>query len=562
MLLGIDVGGTYTDAALYEAGKILKTSKFPTRPDNLQTSLINAITSLLSAGEAAGKTLQRIVIGTTVVTNLLATGRELPTALILMPGHSLPPGSYRICPHQYFISGMVDFRGRVVEEIEESELDDCLGWLKKNGFTRIAIAGKFSNRNPVQELEAARYIQNALPGATLVLSHQISARLNFPRRAVTAYYTAMVKQPWADFSTALQQALDQLNIQCEVHILKADGGTLPLAAMLDAPCETIFSGPAASVMGALALHPQSGNAVVVDVGGTTSDLALIVGSQPLYASRGAVINDQPTQIDAFSVNSVPLGGDSLIETENGLPVIRPYRQGAAVCFGGSALTLTDIMNVRYTLQLGDAAASARAVKTFSDGAGLLPETLCCQIEQQAVDQLEKQIHHMMRLWETEPAYKVWEVVHRQPFTIQKLIGIGAGAPLVLPQLAKRLGVPLEMSPYAPSANAVGAALVRLTLRVTLHADTATKKYTLSPPTVTDTLPRSQMQLEQVKEMAARHLKELCTAQQINLPEETFAFYLTEQFNVISGWGEDSGRIFDVGVQIPPGFIEDFTGVIE
>ena len=118
-----------------------------------------------------------------------------------------------------------------------------------------------------------------------------------------------------------------------------------------------------------------------------------------------------------------------------------------------------------------------------------------------------------------------------------------------------------MSPDAPSANAVGAALVRPTLRVTLHADTATRKYTLSPPTVTDTLPHSRMQLEQVKEMAAGHLKELCAAQRIQVPEESFAFYLTEQFNVISGWGEDSGRIFDVGVQIPPGFIDEFTGVI-
>ncbi len=561
MLLGMDVGGTYTDAALYEQGRILKISKRPTQQP-LQKSLLNAIQELLGSEEAQGKNLRRIVISTTHITNLLATKQGAPTALILLPGHSLPHESYQISKNQFFLDGMVDFRGRIVEKISKEALENCLSWLAQKNFSHVAVAGKFSNRNPALEREVATAISNRFPWCTVLLSHQVSARLNFPRRATTAYYTAMVQTSWKRFAQELQTVLTKLNIHCDVQVLKADGGTLPLPAVEKMPCETIFSGPAASVMGALALHPDVGNAVVLDVGGTTCDLALIVDGKPLYASRGAKIAGLATQIDAFSVDSIPLGGDSSISVENGQVVIHPYRKGPALCFGGNTLTLTDVMNDYHAWQLGNFAASRQAVSALADQASLPSQELGEMVENAAVSQLLTQIRRMFQQWEKEPAYKVWEVVHRQPFHVQKLIGLGAGAPLLLPALAKRLQVPFVLSPYAASANAIGAALARPTLRVTLHADTITQQVTLSPPTLTQPLPKTpRLQLAQVKEMALKYLKERCQVQQIPFKESDAFFFLEEQFNVLSGWGESSGRIFDVGVQIQSGFIDEFTGVI-
>ena len=180
MLFGIDVGGTCTDGALYENGQLLFTSKHPTCPDDLKSSLLAVLKDLLSAPPAKGKILHRLVISTTLVTNLLAARQGNRTALILLPGHSLPQDAYRIAPDQFFLNGMVDFRGKEVEPIPPDELEALLVWLKNGGFSHAAIAGKFSSRNPVQELQIERFLAEHLPDCKLTLSHRISARLNFP----------------------------------------------------------------------------------------------------------------------------------------------------------------------------------------------------------------------------------------------------------------------------------------------------------------------------------------------------------------------------------------------
>ena len=146
----------------------------------------------------------------------------------------------------------------------------------------------------------------------------------------------------------IDQAITERGLDSELHILKADGGTFSLDTSFRRPCETVFSGPAASTMGGLALSQPHLNSVVLDIGGTTSDIALIIAGAPLYASKGARLGKQYTHINAFAVNSVALGGDSCLDYDGEIKV-QNFRRGAAACFGGDYPTVTDAFNCKMDL---------------------------------------------------------------------------------------------------------------------------------------------------------------------------------------------------------------------
>ncbi|MDI9467991.1 MAG: hydantoinase/oxoprolinase N-terminal domain-containing protein, partial [Bacillota bacterium] len=286
MLIGIDVGGTFTDGVLFDGRVIKESVKRPTDNDNLDRVILEVLNELLSVVPEE-KTVERIVLSTTLVTNLLATGKGKRTALILIPGYGLPHDAYQLSPDTFFITGAIDFRGREIEPISVNEIRALADKLKQMGIKRAAIAGKFSNRNRSHESQTADILKQEYPDLEVFLSCDIANQLNFPRRAATAYFTAMISGEWQHFVDEVEKALQKRGTDIEVHILKADGGTLPLDISRHYPCETIFSGPAASTMGALALTMDNKNSLVIDIGGTTSDLALLVEGLPLQASRGA-----------------------------------------------------------------------------------------------------------------------------------------------------------------------------------------------------------------------------------------------------------------------------------
>ena len=128
--------------------------------------------------------------------------------------------------------------------------------------------------------------------------------------------------------------------------------------------ETVFSGPAASTMGAVALSRDQKNSVVVDIGGTTTDISLVIAGDPLYASKGARIENHYTHIDAFAVRSIALGGDSVIRCRENSIKVSPIRVGPAACFGGSEPTVTDAFNVYYKLGVGDAGRSQELLQSW------------------------------------------------------------------------------------------------------------------------------------------------------------------------------------------------------
>lgn len=554
MLIGIDVGGTFTDGVLFCEGEILKSVKKPTEEDNLKNSLLQVLDELLAAQDK--DQIQRIVLSTTLVTNLLAAGRGEKTALIMLPGYGLPHDSYELKGDIYFMKGAVDFRGREIEPLDQKEINALLAWIKDSGVKRIALAAKFANRNPVHEQILKKRIVEECDGVQVSISSEISAKLNFPRRAATTYFTAMTIWEWNRFVDQIEAALELREIKAQVHVLKADGGTIPLAASRSKPCETVFSGPAASTMGGSALTLDQLNSVVVDVGGTTTDLSLIIAGEPLYASKGAVIENQLTHVNSFAVRSIPLGGDSVITRQG----VQPYRLGPAACFGGEKPTVTDAFNIHLNLDLGDVAQSQNKLQTIAQELELDLASLSARIVEEVSQRLLLELNDMFRQWENEPAYKVWEVINQRKFTLDRVIGIGAAAPALVTALGSLMQVDSLVHEYSPVANALGAAVVRPTLSVILHVDTQTQKYTLDPGGINGTLDKPRnFQLDHARAMARQHLHTV--GQELGMESYTTEadFFLEEQFNMIRGW-DRTGKLFEVGIQVSPGFINEYKGV--
>lgn len=559
MFMGIDVGGTYTDGVLYDGQTIVHTVKQPTDTDDLQKSLLAVLDELLRA-RRADVPVERIVLSTTLVTNHLATGKAARTALILLPGYGLPHTAYKIAPDTFFLNGSIDFRGREIDPVKETEVIRLGEQLKSAGIRRAAIAGKFSNRNRSHENTVRRLLEEVYPQLAVTLSADLSNRLNFPRRATTAYYTAVVAPEWNRFADEIEKAVRQRQPGVDLHILKADGGTMPISVSRCYPCETVFSGPAASTMGALALTMDRKNSLVIDVGGTTSDLALLVDGLPLHASRGAQMQGHYSHIRAISVRSVPIGGDSPIgRNERGLS-IGSERLGPAACLGGPTATVTDVFNYRLCLGVGEVDRSRAALQGLLRSSAVSIEQMCDQLMERVINTLVEETRQMFVEWENEPAYRVWEVVHRTPFRLDRVVGIGAAASALVPKVAQELGVEPVIHHYSPVANALGAAVVRPTLNVYLHLDTEQTLYTVEPGGIVEKRGDiSHYQLTDARDLVLTHLRQQAQQRGMASYQEDYQFFMEEQFNLIRGW-DRSGRIFDLGVQIAPGLIDQYQGV--
>ena len=235
------------------------------------------------------------------------------------------------------------------------------------------------------------------------------------------------------------------------------------------------------------------------------------------------------------------------------------RLGPAACFGGEVPTVTDAFNIMNALGLGNAQASHAALSRVAQGLQVPLDSLCRSIAGEVVERLAQSIKDMFRLWEDEPAYKVWEVVHKREFHLHQVIGIGAAAPAVVPMLAERMKVPHFLHRLSPVANALGAAVARPTLAVEVHVDTGRETYSGSPGGLSGKVDKRNYQLKDARELAQACLKQVCADRGLADYADDAQIYSEEQFNVIRGW-EQEGKLLDIGIQISPGFIREFKGV--
>lgn len=549
MFIGIDVGGTCTDAVLLDGSAVRATAKVETQED-LLLSLGDALDSLLKG--IAGDQIQRVVFSTTIVTNLIAEQKYDPVGVLLLPGPGRTFLQFRQQDDVFFLTGAIDYRGREIIPLDESELEKALQWLESKGYQRVAVVGKFSTRNNAHELQVANYITRHHPQWQVEMGHRAGGKLNFPRRIANTVLTCATRDKYHYFANAVRDAMARRDISAGVFILKADGGTLPLIASEQVPVETIFSGPAASTLGVQSLTPPGETSLVVDIGGTTTDLALILSGQPLLSSRGAKIGDRFTQVRALSVRSVPVGGDSVVERVGKELIIYSERVGQAYCLGGPLPTPTDALRFMGMTQIGDEDRAREAMLQLGAPMGMGPMEVAHTIVDLVIKTVVTEIEQMFTEWEQEPAYRVWEVLQKKKLRPQNVVGVGGGAAGFVPQIAARLGCMPILPPYAPVANAIGAAVARPTLQVNLLADTERQVFIVEEEGHQGKL------ADRLDEIGAVELAKtwlMKRAEKMNLLDYVQEIEVTNRdvFNIVREW-RTTGRLYHISVQTPRGIL--------
>ncbi len=551
MLIGIDVGGTTTDAVLVENGKVVRSAYVPTEHDDLLGCLLLALDQLTNGVPL--HQIERIVLSTTLITNMIAEGKTDPVGLMLIPGPGTNPHEYHLGQDVQILEGAIDYRGREIQPLNESQINASIQELAKKGFQKVAVIGKFGQRNHAHELKIAEILTKTLPGVQIELGHRVSGQLNFPRRAATTVLTAATKEKYKEFADQISGALKQRKITAPVYILKADGGTMPLDKSLAMPVETIFSGPAASIMGVMALMPTSQTSVVVDIGGTTTDLALILSGKPLLTSKGARVNCQLTQIRAFAVKSVPIGGDSAIDAYDSSLTLGPHRDGPPLCMGGPGPTPTDALRVLGLSNIGDAAAAQKAMADVAKELGCTPRVVAQKIIDGVVDKIVSEINEMFQEWEQEPAYRIWEIMKKEKLQAQNVVGVGGAAPPLVPLVAKKLGAKAVVPEYAPVANAIGAAVARPTMTLNLRIDTERGEYTVAEEELTAKINGKNMNLEQAEQLAWKLIAERANRMGIGDYATEAEIAYSEIFNMVRGWST-VGKLVDIRAEISAGIL--------
>lgn len=553
MLLGIDVGGTFTDAVLLDnkaagaVAQVLAQAKVPTTHEDVLQCLLAALDAVLPQVEAAASKLERVVISSTIVTNALTEHKLDPVflAVITGPGMNIK-GHVPVTP--YYLSGYVDHRGKVTAQIDWTKHRDLLN---KKGSGVCAVSGKFAVRDPQLEFQAEHELTKC-GYKKVFLGSELSGELNFVRRTNSAYFAAQVYTLFQKFSQRITSALTERGINAPVHILKADGGTLPLEAAIQQPVEAVFTGPAASVLGIEALAAPAVNSISLDVGGTTTDIAFWEQGLPLMAKRGAVINGYPTAVRSFHMRSIGIGGDSRIhKLPDGSYQVGPEREGPAAAVGGSVATLSDALIVAGYVSFGDAARAQAAIAAL----GGEPSAQARKIIASACAAIQATISEMLEEWAKQPVYTVDDVIKGTEFVPAQLIGVGGGAPGLIKALGELMQLPVDIPLGAMVANAVGAAVARPTLSAGLRADTTDNYYIIPESGRRERLPR-RFNKAVAEELLTSWLREQTAAWQLLDQETELISY--EHFNTVHGY-YDTGDIYSLRMQLKPGILHKVEG---
>ena len=547
MLLGIDVGGTFTDAVLLNGSEIAAQAKTPTTHEDVLQCILQALDMVLPKHQEEINKIERVVISSTIVTNALTEDKLDPVFLAVITGPGMNvTHKFPVAP--YFVSGYVDHRGKITAQIDWTKHRDLLN--RRGANSVCAVSGKFSVRDSQLEYELEHELkQNGY--SKIFLGSELSGELNFVRRTNSAYFAGAVYRIFKNFAGKIQRAMAERGICAPVHVLKADGGTLPIEAAINQPVEAIFTGPAASVLGIEALAAPTVNSISLDVGGTTTDIAFWKNGLPLMARKGAVVNGYPTAVRAFHMRSVGIGGDSAItKTEDGYRV-GPMRQGPAAAVGGTKATLSDALIVAGYVSFGDASKSLAAIAAL----GGEPKEEAQKIVQAAVDTIRTTVAEMLDEWAKQPVYTVDDVIRGTEFVPEQLIGVGGGSLGLIKALGEDMELPVDIPKGAVVANAIGAAVARPTLSAGLRADTTDGFYIIPESGTRERLPRGFNE-QKAENILSDWLREQTADWQ--LPDQETELISCEHFRTVHSY-YDTGDIYSLRMQLKPGILHKVQG---
>ena len=314
LVIGLDTGGTYTDAVLLDAtgGHVLATGKALTTRDDLSIGLDEAIATVLQSYDGPASDISMVSLSTTLATNAVVegVGGRVGLFMIGFDDKALERADLARAIGQdpvQFVAGGHRADGGVQVPFDSATLTHAAASMAAD-VSAFAVAGHFATRNPAHET-AARDILRETTGLPVTCSHELSSALGGPRRALTAVLNARLINLLERLVTATEVIMKQRGLTCPLMVVKGDGSLLESGFARTRPVETVLSGPAASLSGA-AFLAGTDSALVADIGGTTTDIAFLQNGAPRLKSEGAYVGGWQTMVEAAEIRTCGLGGDS------------------------------------------------------------------------------------------------------------------------------------------------------------------------------------------------------------------------------------------------------------
>jgi len=366
MHIGIDVGGTNTDAVLMDGAAVLGGVKQSTTPD-VTSGIVSAIEELRRGHPFEGAQVTAVMIGTTHFINALVQARRLaPTAALrlgLPATRALPPLidwpqplRDAIRARSYLAHGGYEFDGRPISPLDPDELKRHAADMAANGVRSVAISSVFSPVNHDLEVRAAAIVAGELgPDVAISLSHEIG-RIGLLERENATIINAALRELAAEIVDGLTSAVRSHGIDAPIFLSQNDGTLMDEDYVRLYPVATFASGPTNSMRGA-AVTSGLETCAVVDVGGTTADIGLLVNGFPRETTTEVTVAGIRTNFRMPDVLSIGIGGGSLVDTattEVGPESVGYRLTEDALVFGGSTLTATDIAVAAGRADIGDA----------------------------------------------------------------------------------------------------------------------------------------------------------------------------------------------------------------
>ncbi len=545
-VIGIDTGGTYTDAVVLDqgSGRVLTSAKVPTTAHNPALAIGLALEEVLRDSSVEPGAISLVCVSTTLATNALVENKGAEVGLFVI-GHDkrmdVPATELRYIPGGHKAKGV---------EAEPLGMEFLLqGILEmRPKVDAYAICSLLAVDDPTHELVAAKAVQLMDRTKPVFCSHQASSRPGMQERATTAILNARLLPVMQDFLRSIGASMQALGLSCPVRIVRGDCQAMDLEQALLHSSATVASGPAATAL--FGSHAEPGQTVlVVDVGGTTTDITLIRDGGPVIREEGMTIGAWRTHVQAVEMYTVGLGGDSLVRLQDGRIVLGPdrvvplcqahlYAQGAvlgtltdpAAWIGPDLLaqcvfplldapatgsgdplldwlarhgpatpkqlreelgmaeaslekavarlssrrqvsacgfTPTDALHVLGTLGLGREEPARRGAEALALLLGLGVREFCRLVLDNARDTLTSAILCALGTREVGPALARF-LNQDEPSPLldisvrlrPRMVGIGAAAPFLLPEVARKLGTVVTFPDHYQVGNAVGAAIMR------------------------------------------------------------------------------------------------------
>ena len=462
--LGVDVGGTFTDLLLVDEDTgTTHRAKTPSTPADQSVGVLVGIEKVCALAGIDPSQIDHVMHGTTVATNAVLEGKGAKVGLIVTRGYkqvlqvarSFVPGglaAWIIWPKPEPLAALentieaverVDAKGAVVTELDEADLRDKLKVLQEAGVDAVTVALINSFANPAHEQRVAALVAEQLPGVPISLSSVILPEIREYERTLTTVANSYVRPTVSRYLGNLAEALSSRQISGTLHVLRSDGGLASVAAATEAPVNLLMSGPAGGVSGAGWVATQSGfsDLLTFDMGGTSTDVALVQGGRPRIG-RETTVGSLNVRASSVDVRTVGAGGGSIAHVPELTKALRvgPQSAGAepgpaAYGRGGEAPTVTDanvvlgylppsLVGGEMTL---DPAAARAAVQTVADAIGLADaETAAAGI----YDIVNENMFGALRLVSVQQGFDPRDFA---------LVAFGGAGPLHANALAKLLG---------------------------------------------------------------------------------------------------------------------------